>query len=183
MQGDLFSEPVSERHDNGSRRRRDGAGDSWANEHRIELGRTYYLNDFDAFMGNIAFAKTGAEELFAEYVPDHYRNKGKVIRRFATVALFDRKKSMASVHGIINDVQLAYYLDLCRVIGQTQPYQPRFFFVVGQESPWQMVEVSTENGELSKTIHTYGKGEWNRVWEIAGLKAMRDRLRKWVEQQ
>lgn len=180
MQRDMYDGESLDRHENGVRVRRDGQGDLWSNEHREELGNAFYLNDFDAVMGYMAFAKTGAGETFAEYVPDAYANKGKVFRRFATVAIFDRKKSMASVRGILNTVQLAYYLDICRLLADKQPIAPKFFFVVGEAAPWEMVEVDVWTGELGRTW-CFGKSEWKQVWNAAGLSEMRRELRRWIE--
>lgn len=173
-----FEADPPERDGNGVRLRMDGSGDAWANEHR-QLGKMFYMNDIDAFMGYVAFAKTGDCQLFAEYQPDKYENKGKIIRRYATVALFDRKKSAAGVEAFLNDVQLAYLLDLCRQIGKVQPKPPRFFFVIGEKSPWKMQEVDIVTGELKTPIAC--ENDWRKVWDESGLTADRAVLKSWVE--
>jgi len=81
-----------ERHSNGVRVRADGCGDAWAQAHR-KLGPTFNMQDIDALFGIMAFGQNTGDKLFLEYVPDDYRNRGKAVRDFRVIAMFDRKSS------------------------------------------------------------------------------------------
>src|SRR5262245_58929359 len=117
----------------------DGKGDAWANMHRAKLGHGYHMQDQDVNFGFQAFAVNSAEKFFAEYVPDDFRNYGKAIREFRTVALFDRKLSIEAIDSQMNAVSRAFYLWLCRTLGRYQAVEPKFFYIIGdQQPPWKM---------------------------------------------
>lgn len=61
-----------------------------------------------------------------------------------------------------------------------QPANPKFFFVVGTEPPWEMVEVNIETGERGK-VHILEPGQWQKVWDAVGLMERRRFLRRWIE--
>lgn len=163
----------------------DAHGDGWANAHRDCLGRGIHMNDLDAIMGILAFAKNTAEKLFLEYVPDDFENRLEAIRSFAYVALFDRKRSIDFALSDSNRVSLALYLHDCRVHATVQPVGPRFFFVIGtQYPPWTMHEINIENGqiignEILITTNT-DKILWHRIWEEVGLIKLRNELKRWI---
>ena len=173
---------MSEQRDNGGVRIRvDGKGDGWAKVHRDQLGATFNMNDVDGLIGMVAFAANTGDRLFMEYVPDNYANRLNTVRSFATVALFDRKTSREYALGESNRVALAWYLDLCRRLGQTQQKPPKFFLVIGRDAPpWQMVELNTNNGEVVSE-HTLSASNWREVWEQVGLAALRNELRRWID--
>jgi len=81
-----------ERHSNGVKVRADGCGDAWAKAHR-RLGPTFNMQDIDALFGIMAFGQNTGDKLFLEYVPDDYQNRGKAVRDFRVIAMFDRKSS------------------------------------------------------------------------------------------
>lgn len=160
--------------------RADGQGDGWANQHR-ELGQTFNMQDLDGFFGLYVFAKNSANSLFLEYAPDRIENREKVIRRFAVVALFDRKKTEDAALSDMNIVSTAFYLWTCRQIGDRQPIAPRFFYVIGDDNPpWTMIELNIASGERLGCYLLTGYN-WRDVWEVAGLRKIRDELRRWVQ--
>jgi hypothetical protein len=166
---------------NGVRIRADGKGDGWAQAHRDELGPTYNMSDLDGYVGLVGFAGNTGDRLFMEYVPDNYANKGKTVRRFATVALFDRKASRDYAFSEANAVSLAFYLDLCRRLGETQPKPPKFFFIIGrQATPWELVELDIQTGQIISEF-TLQQGRWRVFWEAVGLVALRGELRTWID--
>jgi hypothetical protein len=163
----------------GVRVRRDGGGDPWAKEHRTALGRTFNMNDFDAFMGHLSFAKNATDELFAEYVPDRFENNGELIRGFATIALFDRKKSEQAT--LSSSVSTAYYLWMCRVISKAQPFPPMFFFVVGHSNSYELIRLDIWSAQETGRFSLSAGSNWRAIWEQAGLIALRQRLRNFIE--
>lgn len=171
-----------ERRRNGVVRRGDGAGDAWANGHR-NAPRSWYMNDIDALFGTMAFGINGGDTVFVEFEPDSPRNKGKAIRKFGLVALFDRKNSNWAAHQ--SDVSLGLYLDICRAFrDRGQPFPPRFFYVIGgQEPPWDLVEVCISSGTRKPPaviMTDTSRAEWERVWRALGLVESRDAIRAWM---
>jgi hypothetical protein len=169
---------------NGVRARCDGKGDPWAREHRIELGNERFMTDLDGVMGAVLFERTCADETFCEYVPDVWSNRVSLVRDFALVACFERKRSRNLVvrrdGGLVPDVGTSFLLWLCRVVGTQQPLMPRFFFVFGQCAPWEMTAVDPLTGTVGKT-YGYGRGEWHLTWDDSGITRARQELRHWLE--
>ncbi len=167
----------------GVKPRFDGKGDAWANAHR-QLGSTYNMQDVDALFGFHAFGHNTGERLFLEYIPDDYANRGRTIRKFKVVAMFDRKTSIHAAIGYNNSVSLAFYLWLCRTLGNAQGTEPKFFFVIGGQSPpWQMIGVNIHTGQLTseREVFTSGEGvEFHRLWARLGLSDIRDALTREV---
>ena len=175
----------SMRDSNGVKLRADGAGDGWANAHR-KLPREFYLQDLDGVFGMMAFGQNTAERLFIEPVPDSWENRTKRIRRFAYVAMFDRKTSLKGALDPRNDVPTAIYLHLCRELSKSQPTAVRFFYVVGDRAdpPWFMVELDIETAEECGERHVINLGsaaEMRDVWRRLGLDSLRQELRKWID--
>jgi len=104
---------VYDRDQRGVKTRYDGGGDAWAEAHR-NLGTSFNMQDLDALFGFVAFGVNGAEKLFLEYQPDDYKNRKQIIRRFAAVAMFDRKNSIKTAFNKNNLVSTANYLWQCR---------------------------------------------------------------------
>ncbi len=167
-------------HSNGVRVRHDNGGDEWANEHRLELGNQFYLEDLDGFIGSFGFARNGQDTLFAEYQPDGYENRMKDIREFALVAMFDRKQTYRAAFGDGSKLTRAFYLSQCRRNAKCQPIAPKFFYVVGTESPWQMYELNIDNAEVSHQFQLE-RGNWHEIWKIAGLIDARRSLEIWLK--
>ena len=171
---------IAERDENGVRVRADGKGDGWAKAHR-SLGQTFNMTDFDGVMGLVAYASNTGDKLFMEYVPDNYANRFKRIRQFAYVAMFDRKTTRACAFGDANTVSLSVQLDHCRRLGQTQPHDPKFFFVVGRDAPpWELIELDIQTGEECGA-RTLASLDTRAVWEVVGLVDLRDALRRWID--
>lgn len=165
---------------NGVRRRMDGRGDGWANAHREELGSRYYLQDVDGVFGLEVWGANTGERLFMEYEPDNWEHRQDWVRRFAIVALFDRKVSLDRALSEHNRVSAAFYMWLCRELGARQPQQPRFFFVVGGQSPpWDLVEMDTQTGNVLST-HQLAGADFRQVWQRIGLLSLRQELARWI---
>lgn len=165
---------------NGVRVRVDGKGDGWARAHR-QLGATFNMTDFDGVMGLVAFAANTGEKLFMEYVPDNYTNRLNLIRRYAVVAMFDRKATREYAFSDANRVSLSWHLDHCRKLAQTQPVAPKFLLVIGRdEPPWHLIELDINTGGTVGQ-HTLTAMNWRTVWEQAGLIDLRNQLRRWID--
>lgn len=169
----------AERNESGVRVRRDGKGDEWANLHRDKLETFALMQDLDAIMGHISFAKNTTDQLFVEYVPDRWENRHSFIREFATVAMFDRKSSRSCLESA--SVSAAYQLHLCRVIREYQQEPPMFFFVIPHREGFEMVRVHLETAEEIGAYVLPKNGEWREIWQQAGLISLRNKLRLFAE--
>jgi len=166
----------------GTKKRLDGQGDAWANQHRASLPKDYYFQDVDAMFGAVVFGKNTGEKLFLEYVPDGYKNRTKKIRSFAVVAIFDRKVTREAAFSNYNTISCALYLWLCRTLGESQPQKPRFFYVIGsQEPPWTMIEINITTGEEIGQETKLERVDWKIVWETLGLTSLRNELACFVQ--
>jgi hypothetical protein len=161
--------------------RYDRAGDGWADAHRDGLGLTFNMTDVDGFVGLVGFAANTGDRLFVEYVPDNYTHRASRIRRFATVAMFDRKASEEYAGSAKNNLCTSWYLDICRRLGATQPVKPMFFWIVGRNKPpWTMIRLDIESGEPVGR-HQLNGDNWRAVWEACGLVGLRRELRHWID--
>lgn len=159
---------------NGVKARGDGGGDSWANEHRVELGRDSYLADFDGYIGQVAFAGNTGNRLFLEYAVRG--TKGR--KEFAIVALFDRKASVEIAKRAKGSLSTDLYLWVCRMLALHQSHPPKFFYVCGGNSaPWTMIELDIETGEEIGTRQVE-KPRWKEVWDAFGLTGLRNLIVK-----
>ena len=171
---------IYQRDPNGVRNRIDGKGDPWANQHRSQLGPTFNMTDVDGMIGLVAFASNTANKIFVEYVPDSYANHNNTIREFATVAMFDRKSSKSHAFSESNRVSLAWHLNTCRQLAKTQPKPPKFFLVIGQDSPpWTLIELNINDASQVATLNLTA-ANWKTIWEAVGLIALRSELRSWI---
>ena len=161
---------------NGVLARADGGGDAWAAEHRRALPHQCLMQDLDAVVGAMVFGTNGVDRLFTEYVPDGYEHRNSLIRRFGVVALFDRKQTMQAC---VDSVSLSFYLYLAQTLSAVQPIPARFFFVVGKEAPWTMIEIDTATGERVGTTRMAGS-DWVATWERLGLFDARKSLDAWL---
>lgn len=172
--------------ENGVKQRMDGGGDSFGNAHREALGNWAYMQDFDSIFGFEAFAKNTSDLLFTEYEPDQYKNSGNLIRNFATIALFDRKKHFNLAERALQcsrPVLTAYYLHQCRLNASVQPIPPRFFFCVDIDEGWQLLEVDINTGEKIGPRHGHHitRENMDYVWTAIGLRDAHCGVRKWLQ--
>ena len=175
---------ISRMLDNGVKDRMDGAGDSWAREHRVQLGNQYLMSDIDCLFGGVVFGQNTGERLFMEYAPDAWENRTKHIREFAMVAMFDRKKTRRAAMSAHNTLATAFYLWLARVHAGNQPKTPRFFYVIGGDNPpWQMMEVDIYTAEVTTKITQLDSVDWKTIWNSLGLTDLRNELLSWVEKR
>lgn len=176
MQLDLGQYKRDER---GVRIRADGGGDAWALAHR-NLGTGYHMHDIDTIFGFHAFGSNTGESLFQEYEPDNYDNRGSIIRSFAVIAMFDRKKTEYAAFSPENKLSLAFYLHQCRVHAKSQSHAPRFFLVIGgQTPPWEMIELNINDG-LEVCRKTVTGQNMREVWDALGLSNLRLALRRFI---
>jgi hypothetical protein len=172
---------MADRQRHSVRARADGQGDGWARAHREQLGAAFHMTDLDGAIGLMGFAANTGERLFIEYVPDAYGNRLHVIRRFATVAVFDRKTSREYAFSEANRVSLAWHLDVCRRLAATQHSPPRFFLVIGRDRPpWELLELDIHSGGILSE-HRLDAMNWRVIGEQAGLTALRNELRHWIK--
>jgi hypothetical protein len=172
---------MSSRLANGVRIRVDGQGDPWANAHREALGNKFYLQDIDALFGMEVFGANTGDRLFLEYEPDSYENKANVIREFAMVAMFDRKSTLPWARSPQCCLSRGVYLWMCRALRAQQPKAPKFFLVVGRDSPpWQMVEIDIDTGDEINEPMSIDADSFQRVWQQLGLTQLRKDLRRFV---
>lgn len=166
---------------NGVKVRVDGRGDSWANEHRHQLGNEALMQDLDAMFGFTAFGHNTGERLFLEYVPDSFQNRCSSMRNFGVVALFDRKSTENAAFSSKNALSSNFYRFLCRTIATVQPIPPRFFFVIGgQEPPWMMIEVDICTGQETGNRVEVNSSNFRTLWESLGLGCARKVLTRWT---
>ena len=170
---------LGERLENGVRARADGKGDPWSEAHRRELGSEYHMQDVDCLFGLTVFGHNTAERLFLEYAPDSWVNRVSKIRRFGVVALFDRKRSDGWAFSDANTLSTAFYLEICRRLGSEQPIAPRFFYVVGGDTPpWTLYELSITTGE--QVGEPVVIDDWRKVWRALGLEDARRVVTEWA---
>ena len=181
MQG-LYTKSDFERNKQGVKTRFDNRGDSWAVQHREQLGGAFWMQDVDAMFGHLAFGHNTGERLFLEYAADDFSNRLNSIRRFALVAMLDRKSTSEAAFDEKNRVSTAFYLYICRAVGECQPVAPKFFFVIGKDRPpWTMVELDIRTGEQKDEAITLPIADWRSVWAALGLSSMRSELTRWLQ--
>lgn len=172
-----FEAETIDRLKNGAKRRNDSRGDAWANSHRDELGAGFNMTDVDGLIGSFSFAANTGDRLFLEYVPDHYSNRNNKVRNFGVVAVFDRKSTESAAMDSRNAVCNAMYMWLCRLVGAHQEIMPKFFYVIGGQSPpWTLIEMNPETGERVQEC-VLESMNWRAVWETFGLAALREELK------
>ena len=178
-QNSLNQLDTSIRNKHGVKKRIDGKGDGWANEHRDHLAKEFYIQDVDCLFGAVAFGHNTAERLFLEYAPDNYDNHQKTIREFGIVALFDRKKTKNEAFSKRTTVSRGLYLWLCRKLRDVQGIGPKFFYVIGDDKPpWEMIELNIDTGETNLPTITLHSEEWTTIWQQLGLLELRQEITK-----
>jgi len=172
----------NERNNRGVKIRADGKGDSWAMEHRNQLGSRFYLQDFDCMFGFQAFGSNTGEKLFAEYVPDSYENRQNYIRDFCIIALFDRKRTESAAFNPANMVSTQLYLWVCNKLSVNMPVAARFFYVIGCEAPpWTMIEIDTSTGLEVGDRESLSNPDWKTIWDRLGLTEARNVAAKFLQ--
>lgn len=178
---DEYSYDQTPRNGGGVKHRLDQSGDGWANAHREGLPNKYMMQDVDAMFGAMAFGHNTGERLFLEYVPDGYENRGKSIRDFSVVAMFDRKTTEATAFANHAQVSRALYLWICRSLAEAQGLRPKFFLCIGgQEPPWKMIEIDIETGERAGNEAVVDSGKWETVWQTLGLQGLRNEAKRLI---
>ena len=73
-------------------------------------------------------------------------------------------------------VQTAFLLWLCREFCKRQPgCGPKFFFVIGDGPPWEMIELDPFSGEETDAFTLLHN--WTDLWAVSGIAQIRARLR------
>ena len=109
-------------------------------------------------------------------MPDHYDNRKDAIRQFGVVALFDRKRTEDAAFNNRAVVSKAFYLWICRSIATSQSINPKFFYVIGGDSPpWDMIEIDIFTGDrLDDTV--LWTEDWKEIWSQLGLSSLRESI-------
>jgi len=178
------AEGVTRSSGSGTKKRMDGKGDLWANAHRDGkiLPSSFYFQDIDGFAGIMSFRDDTENGLYFEYCLDSWENSGSLIRNIGYVALFDRKQSESIAFGKKNVLSTAVHLDLASKIGASQPVDPKFFYVVGLDSPWKMIELDICTGERTGVSVIFNdKESWIPGFKTVGLLDIRRELNMWQD--
>jgi hypothetical protein len=97
------------------------------------------------------------------------------------VAVFDRKATEYAALSSKFSLRLAFQLWVCRMFASRQPVPPKFFFVIGNRPPWDMIGVDIETGkESDETTEIQNASDWRRAWNQLGLASIRRELDAWV---
>lgn len=140
--------------------------------HRQNLGRGYYKMDLDG-VEIIGMAMETEGNVFHGYtVADS---------RFATVAVFDLKKSESAIYCEHNKVRHMYQVHLCR--SMPQPIPPVFAYMVG-DGPFLAYRVDLESGAVSERPVTIpASGSWAPAWADLGIIEAKQVLSQWLTQK
>lgn len=158
----------------------DGLGDAFAELHRRALPSNLYFQDIDQWAGSVVVGDNTENSLYLEYVPDIQKDLNHRIRDFIVLGFFDRKKSKAAVTAS-HKVQEALYLHLCRTLSDSQVVQCRFFYVVGVEAPFSLIEVNILSGEyceLGKVDESTMFALWHKCGLIQSHEDAREIMRR-----
>jgi len=174
----MTSQCNEERQENGVRRRMDGGGEPWSNDHRDCLGNDFHMQDIDALYGMVQFAKNASEKLFAEYVPDDYENRNEFAREFGLVALFDIKRTRGAAQSARLALSTKWYAWLARVVTFYQEVAPKFFFVIDEGESYHYLESDIWTGDIvaERTVPKTAKS-WIGCWDELGLVDIRQQLK------
>lgn len=164
---------------NGVKARADGmGGQSFSNLHRERLNHKHLMQDFDAFVGFEVVLKKAENNFFIEYEPDSYENRMMPTRRFAIVAMFDQKNSLATARHDGSKLSKDLYCDVARKLSFFQPIPPRFFWVIG---PYELQEVGINTGlETGSLIRLTPSNSWDSYWTELGLTQARAQLKSFL---
>lgn len=165
---------------NSVRQRIREGGDAWAEQHRRNLPKECYFQDIDGMLGITSFYSSTADKCFVEYEPDDYANRGKTIRSFGVVGMFDRKSTESAVLYDRNVLTRSLYLWQCRVFADHQGIAPKFFYVIGEsKSPWLMMELDINTGDKVNEFLLEDQS-WAEMWEAVGLMDLRNQIHAWL---
>jgi hypothetical protein len=167
---------------NGVAIRRDGKGDFWANEHRRKLGNKWHMRDSDETHRCSWEIQSGENLVYSEMVFDSYQNRGKLIRRCATLCRYERKKTISVAERAIQngDVGLAHLCQECRNDKACQSgLGGRLFLICGDSYPLTYIEIDPETGcELGRSL--MHESNWHELYRDTGLDKGRHELERWL---
>ena len=166
----------SRRYDGGTNQDPWAAAHQYAGPNNDGAGRSIYMQDLDGVFGVLNFADKSECRLFVEYVPNNRVDLPKVQREFGIVALFDRKKRIF-LPDDFESLKTGLYLHLCRMARsiQGEDCAPKFFFVIGENEPWEIRELNIDNG-MQVQMFKHSNGEFKQTWQSLGLYEIRSRL-------
>ena len=169
------------RGDNGVKVRHDGRGDNWADQHRRSLRGRFLMQDMDAYAGFHAFAANTGEKFFLEYEPDKSNARTVSKRQLGFVALFDRKSNTKAMRDKnLSGLSRQVYAHICRTYRAAQPTAPKFFYIVGESSPWGMIEIDIDTLQEKSGIVELYEDDWMQIWDDFGLIELRNALQRWM---
>jgi hypothetical protein len=167
---------------NGVAIRRDGKGDSWANDHR-SLGQGWNMRDEDETHRCVWEIDRRENLRFLEMNFDSYENKGKLIRKCGTLCRVDRKATVWRAEKEIDSgaVSIAHMLQECRNDRAMQGgIGGRAFLACGKNYPYTYIELDPFSGEeLRREILADSSG-WHDLYERLGLESEKSKLQRWL---
>jgi len=162
--------------------RRDGKGDPWAMDHR-RLGRGWNMRDGDEIHRCIWEIEHCEDTRFSDMVFDAYANRGKLIRKCATLCRTDRKASIERAEQEIKSgaVCIAHLLQECRNDKRCQGgHGGRAFIVCGEGYPYTYIELDTETGIETRREPLLNERAWHDLYRILGLDVEKTQLEQWL---
>lgn len=162
--------------------RRDGKGDPWAMDHR-RLGRGWNMRDGDEIHRCTWEIEHRENMHFSDMVFDSYANRGKLIRRCATLCRTDRKASVEIAEREIESgaVCIAHLLQECRNDKLCQGgHGGRAFIVCGDDYPYIYIELDPETGMEMRREPLLNELAWHDLYKRLGLDVQKNQLEQWL---
>lgn len=163
--------------------RMDGGGDTWAGQHRHKLPACWYLSDADQTHRQILEIENRENRTFAVSVLDDYSNRGKIVRRVATLCRIDRKKTadVARRELETGKAALVALLNDCRNDRAMQGgLGGRCFLVCGTGYPFVYIEIDPFSGQEIQEVTFEKDSDWHELYDSLGLVSERLQLERWL---
>jgi hypothetical protein len=167
---------------NGVAIRRDGKGDSWANDHR-RLGQGWNMRDEDETHRCVWEIDRRENGRFLEIVFDSFENRGKLIRKCGTLCRVDRKASVGRAEQEIEAgaVTIAHMLQECRNDRAMQDgIGGRAFLACGKNYPYTYIELDPFSGKELRREILPDKSGWHDLYKMLDLVSEKDNLERWL---
>lgn len=162
--------------------RRDGKGDTWAMGHR-RLGKGWNMRDGDEVHRCTWEIEHRENMHFSDMVFDSYSNRGRLIRKCATLCRTDRKATVELAEREIESgaVCIAHLLQECRNDKRCQGGRGgRAFIVCGDDYPYTYIELDPITGLETRRDVLSSQLDWHSLYERLGLAAEKQQLEKWL---
>ena len=120
---------------------------------------------------------------FSDMVFDAYANRGKLIRKCATLCRTDRKASVEVAERQIKSgaVCIAHLLQECRNDKRCQgDHGGRAFIVCGDDYPYIYIELDTDTGMEIRREQLLNELAWHDLYRRLGLDVEKNQLEQWL---